>query len=56
MEAPCAVEAVELYQVTLRHIPEDASIHRYCRANLRYYVLKCVNSLYSFGIVTPWNI
>lgn len=56
MEAAYAVETVELYQITLRHIPEDASIHRYCRENLRYYVRKCVNSLYSFGIVTPWSI
>ena len=56
MEAAFAVETVELYQITLRHIPEGAGIQRYCRENLRYYVMKCVESLYSFGIVTPWSI
>jgi hypothetical protein len=56
MEAACAVETVELYQIALRHLSEDASMHRYCRENLRDYVRKCVNSLYSFGIVTNNSI
>jgi hypothetical protein len=56
MEAACAVETVELYQITLCHISEDASMYTYCRENLIYYVRKCVNSLYSFGIVTNWSI